>query len=94
VDVLAWWKTQEPVLPLLGEIARKYLCVPSSSASSERLFSASGNVVTKFRSSLSPENLELIVYFHENIRKVKVTCDSVLLKAPAQAPAQAPVQLD
>jgi len=24
VDILAWWKTQEPVLPLLGEIARKY----------------------------------------------------------------------
>ncbi len=27
VDILAWWKTQEAVLPLLGEIARKYLYV-------------------------------------------------------------------
>ncbi len=53
VDILAWWKTQEPVLPLLGEIARKYLCVTASSASAERLFSASGNVVTKLRSSLA-----------------------------------------
>ncbi len=81
---------------LITEIARKYLCVSSSSASSERLFSASGNVVTKLRSSLSPENLELIVYLHENMRKVKMTYDSDLLKAPApgQAPAQAPVQLD
>jgi len=70
------------------------LCVPSSSASSERLFSASGNVVTKLRSSLSPENLELIVYLHENMRKVKMTYDSDLLKVPGQAPAQAPVQLD
>jgi len=93
VDILAWWKTQEPVLPLLGEIARKYLCVTASSASAERLFSASGNVVTKLRSSLAPENLELIVYLHENMRKVKMTYDSELLKAPAgQAPAQ--VQLD
>jgi len=45
---------------------------------------------------LSPENLELIVYLHENMRKVKMTYDSDLLKAPApgQAPDQAPVQLD
>jgi hypothetical protein len=87
VDILAWWKTQEPVLPLLGEIARKYLCVTASSAAAERLFSASGNVVTKLRSSLSPENLELLVYIHENIRKVKMTYDSDLLKAPAKEPA-------
>jgi len=88
VDILAWWKTQEPVLPLLGEIARKYLCVTASSASAERLFSASGNVVTKLRSSLAPENLELLVYLHENMRKVKMTYDSDLLKAPGQAPVQ------
>ena len=94
VDILAWWKTQEPVLPLLGEIARKYLCVTASSASAERLFSASGNVVTKLRSSLAPENLELIVYLHENMRKVKMTYDSELLKAPAPGQAPAQVQLD
>ncbi len=89
LDVLAWWKTQEPVLPLLGEIARKYLCVPASSASSGRLFSATGNVVTKLRSSLDPQNLELLVYLHENMMKVKMTYDSTIIQAPAQAPAQA-----
>jgi hypothetical protein len=75
----------------LVEIARKYLCVPASSASSERLFSASGNVVTKLRSSLDPQNLELLVYLHENTRKVKMSYDSTILQAPAQAPAQAEV---
>ncbi len=61
-------RSADDVLPLLGDIARKYLCVPASSASSERLFSASGNVVTKLRSSLDPQNLELLVYLHENVR--------------------------
>ncbi len=39
LDVLAWWKVQEPVLPLLVEISTKYLCIPASSAPSVRLFS-------------------------------------------------------
>jgi len=49
LDVLAWWKPQEPVLPLLAEIDWKYLCIPASSAPSERLFTASGNMMTKIR---------------------------------------------
>ncbi len=88
VDVLAWWKVQEPVLPLLAEIARKYLCIPASSAPSERLFSASGNVCTKLRSSLDPTNLEMIVYLHENGDKVKMTYDSNIIPAPAPGAAQ------
>ncbi len=89
VDVLDWWKVHEPVLPLLADIARKYFCVPASSASSERLFSASGNVCTKLRSSLDPTNLELLVYLHENGDRIKMTYDSTLIPTnPAQAAAQ------
>jgi len=88
VDVLAWWKVHEPVLPLLAEIARKYLCIPASSDPSERLFSASGNVCTKLRSSLDPTNLEMIVYLHENGDKVKMTYDSNIIPAPAPGDAQ------
>jgi len=62
LDVLAWWKVQEPVLPLLADIARKYLCIPALSAPSERLFSASGNVCTKLRSSLDPTNQSLFQF--------------------------------
>ncbi len=41
---------------------------------------------------LAPENLELLMYLHENIRKVKMTYDSDLLKAPAKDPAQPEAQ--
>ncbi len=42
----------------------------------------------KLRSSLAPEKLELLVCLYENMRKVKMTYDSELLKAPAKDPAQ------
>ncbi len=79
-------ETQEPVLPLLTGIAIKYLFVPLSSAPSERLFSASGNVETKLRSSsLDPQNLEMVVFLHENMRKVKMGYDRSIIPTPAQA---------
>jgi hypothetical protein len=71
-------------LPLLAKIARKYLCVPASSDPSKRLFSASGNMVTKLWSSLDPLNLEMVVYLHKNMRKVKMGSDSTIIHAPAQ----------
>jgi len=60
--------------------------VPLSSAPSERLFSASGNVETKLRSSsLDPQNLEMVVFLHENMRKVKMGYDRSIIPTPAQA---------
>ena len=54
-DPLAWWQSLEQNLPILSTLARKYLCICATSTASERLFSASGNVVVPKRSSLKPE---------------------------------------
>ena len=45
-DPLIWWKHNCLKLPIMSQLARKYLCVCATSTSSERLFSAAGNVVT------------------------------------------------
>lgn len=45
-DPLAWWKLHRVNFPRLSELACKYLCIPAASSPSERLFSASGNIVT------------------------------------------------
>ncbi|CAM9743342.1 unnamed protein product [Chrysoparadoxa australica] len=57
---LQWWKHSKGVkdLPLLKEVARKFLCKMVSSAPSERVFSASGNLITNKRNKLSPANVE------------------------------------
>ncbi len=44
IDILEYWKCQEKVLPLLSNLARRYFCIPVSSASSER---GAGNVITE-----------------------------------------------
>ena len=42
------------------------LSMPSTSASSERVFSTAGRVVTSLRASLSPENVDALIFLHRN----------------------------
>ncbi|VFQ76658.1 unnamed protein product [Cuscuta campestris] len=60
-DVLGWWKRNEQMFPCLGMLARQVLSVPVSTVAVEREFSASGNILTDFRSCLSAESLETLV---------------------------------
>ena len=80
VDILGWWKTNSKTLPILSEHARQVLCVPSSSAKSERLFSASDNVVTNRRTNLVPENVNMIVYIQQNLKHIKLGSNFIVLK--------------
>jgi len=73
VDILAWWKSQQHAFPLLAQCARKYHCIPASSAPSERLFSSSGNLVSAKRSSLNTKNVDMMVFLHENMEKLQLT---------------------
>ena len=48
VDILQWYKDHHKTFPILSQVAREVLCVPASSASSERAFSVSGQVLVHF----------------------------------------------
>ena len=50
--------------PTLAPLARKYLAVQATSASSEGLFSTVGNTVIVKRARLSDDNVENIVFLH------------------------------
>lgn len=67
LTVLEWWRSHEQFYPLIKNIARKYLSVPASSVSSERVFSLCGNLVNKKRCRLSPNNVDLLVFLNRNI---------------------------
>ena len=71
VDVLGWWKNQQVNLPLLAQLARDVYCIPAASASSERVFSASGGIVTDKRHNLATETCKKLTLTKVNYDFVK-----------------------
>ena len=56
---LQWWKNIKGKYPILGRLAKSYLCIPGTSTPSERLFSAAANIASKKRASLSQEHVDI-----------------------------------
>jgi hypothetical protein len=78
-DVLVWWKGHESDFPLLAVLARRYLAIPASSASSERVFSVLKSLATEKRVRMSPETLCQLLFVkstsHQSAKCIqKFTC--------------------
>ena len=54
---LEWWKRHEGTYAILAKIVRQFLASPASTVPYEKLFSLSGNIVTRKRASLSADNI-------------------------------------
>lgn len=54
--VLAWWKNASKY-PKLSAVASDLLGIPSTSASSERMFSTAGLIASKLRNTLKPDHV-------------------------------------
>jgi hypothetical protein len=59
---LLWWKTHASQFPQLAKLARRVLCVPATSAPSERIFSIAGLIARQKRNRLAPETVALLVH--------------------------------
>jgi len=64
-DPLREWRRGVQISPWLSLLARRMLAIPDTSASPERLFSTSGNTMTKKWCSLSCDHFDECVYLHE-----------------------------
>ena len=62
---LEWWKVRCHKLPILSLLARRSLCVPATSAPSERLFSTAGLTIANARAGLLPDNAADLSFLHE-----------------------------
>jgi len=60
---LQWWNLNKHILPNLAKLA---LSIVATSVPSERLFSVAGNIVSAKRATLLSENVEKLVFLHEN----------------------------
>ena len=67
LNPLEWWRKSEERFPTLADLAKKLLCIPATSVESERIFSVAGNIVTRKRSCLKPENVDMLVFLNKNL---------------------------
>lgn len=51
----------------MARLAQKYLCVPATAVPSERMWSVAGNVVSDWRTNLSPRSIEDLILLHGNV---------------------------
>ncbi|XP_061697825.1 pyridoxal phosphate homeostasis protein isoform X1 [Syngnathoides biaculeatus] len=63
---LTWWKTNAARYPTLATLAKSFLGIPATLTASERMFSVTGNIVSKRRASLSFEHLDMLTFLHCN----------------------------
>ncbi|XP_070404795.1 E3 SUMO-protein ligase ZBED1 isoform X1 [Nothobranchius furzeri] len=66
-DPLGWWKPSQNLFPRLSILAKKYLCIPATRASSERVFSTGGHVVNCLCASLKPDHVNRLVLLAKNL---------------------------
>ena len=71
-DPLEWWKFRQSSYPLLTKTFRHYFNIPATSVPSERAFSLCSNVITKKRTRLLPENVNIITLLHDNFKYIPV----------------------
>lgn len=66
-NALLFWKTHCDQYPSLAALAREHLSVPATSVPVEAMFSTTGLILNSKRSSLSPANMNMILFIHDNI---------------------------
>lgn len=66
---LEWWRVHRGAFPILSKLAARYLTIPASSASCERVFSQAGLTLTKLRNRMDVDLLEALMtikYQHQD----------------------------
>lgn len=62
---LAFWKAHQHQFPKLAKLARKYLAVPASTGSVERLLSVAGALARARRANLTPATLKALIMYRD-----------------------------
>lgn len=63
-DVMQWWENHSSEYPRLYRFAQKILSIPASSAASERVFSAAGNIITEKRNRIGPKTVNNLLFLN------------------------------
>lgn len=67
-DPLCWWTKNQVMYPMISKLAKRYLCIPGTSVSAERVFSTAGDIVTAQRSTLNSEHVDQLLFLNKNLK--------------------------
>lgn len=65
-DILCYWYTRSREFPILSSLAKKYLAIPATTGSVERLFSMTGSIARARRARTTPKTFENIMLYKES----------------------------
>ena len=71
LDPLMWWKVNDTKYKVLSILAANVLCIPATSAPSERVFSCAGLTIANDRARLSSGNANELIFLHDAIPTIK-----------------------
>jgi hypothetical protein len=72
---LAWWREHCVAYPRVAAIARRVLCIPATSAPSERVFSQAGLTIANARAGLLHEHAADLVFLHGALEEAEAHAD-------------------
>ena len=64
---LDWWRLNDKKYPILAQVAKTLLCIPATSAPSERLFSTAGLTIANNRARMTGDHAAQLIFLHEAI---------------------------
>jgi hypothetical protein len=68
LDILKYWKFSSATYPVLARMARDILAILASTVASESAFSSGEKIISEYRSRLTSETVEALVYLQYWIR--------------------------
>lgn len=71
VDEFEWWANNCQRYPSIALLARRFLCIPLTSAQTERLFSSTGRIIRSDRCRLLPRTAQMMAFMKVNCLKDK-----------------------
>ncbi|XP_077553670.1 zinc finger protein 618-like [Haemaphysalis longicornis] len=66
-ELCDFWREHEKEFPKLALLSKRILCIPATSASSERNFSAAGYIMQARRTCLKKESMDNLLFLHKNM---------------------------
>ena len=68
---LTWWKCNERKYKLLSILAARLLCIPATSAPSERVFSVASLTIAKDRARLASDTANKLIFLHDALPGIR-----------------------